>query len=966
MAYKIYTYADPYKLNKCEFWDEIKSLPHLCVAQTLANAIRDLYGKEMDTLICPIDNLLSTAYEKWHRNVHMQLKQYGLLTESLDAALASGQIDRSLHKSFSHGKKDVLQALRLFIELGIDGTKLKSDAANQEQVVLIDLLTRLSQGSAKGTFALQEVVDAKALQEAFDATACREKEIRLSAFSAWRTRTEEKGDTRKAEDIDKLYHEAAMLYDRVIRGLREKPISRIVIHGIHQFTPLQLRLIQRMDDIGVEVIFLFNYQSEYKEIYSTWHRVYRPFGVVPLPDRSVEKYVMRSDSRSHILARAIGSLYDPAQMADLRRSPEWKELLKSCQNQEHPLFIEFDNTTECANYVSNYFLEAQRQDEDNPLAVMREQVYSASRDVHEILKVYHPAYAGERHLLAYPIGQFFVALYRMWDSTAQQLKVDKKGLAECLSSGLLSTGPAEHLARIHHTASLYYEDVDTFSAFHGRMTEYIRQYTLVHGNTVGYPGRIDLRRLSVYDEELVTLADLNLLLAAVTELNSLATSLFVPAEGAADYVDLKQHFGRLEEFVRQGLSSLAQEEETRLIKELLDRLDATQYDEQTRSTISDLRDGIYFYLRQQERETEKWIVRNFEQIDGDILRSRSQHREAVSGSGEPDKVYHFAGLSDSVMNKTTDDLLPWPLTEKFIQEAYFPVDMAFQVYHLALGEYTSFLRYALFYGLCYNECDVRLSYVKNEARQVTQPYFILESLGLQARANSFEFSPNTPVALPGLPNVVAPVPFGVNQQSARAFYLCPYRYLLDYVLGRHSVISDKFTMSSFYVNLLVRAGWNSVAEKPYEQARKGLRTELERVNRTIANYFPYLRNINDSYDLITQAENYIVGQRKQGNSFKKYDETHMAVRLLYKKAVYLVEPDEWNHPNPYCAQLAELQKGKVRVSLYSVGQSVQEPLQKAMCSYLTSEDNQENPAEWCIYCPHKALCLKRYTRTDIE
>ena len=35
MPFKIYTYEDPYKLNKADFWSEISALPHFCSARTL-------------------------------------------------------------------------------------------------------------------------------------------------------------------------------------------------------------------------------------------------------------------------------------------------------------------------------------------------------------------------------------------------------------------------------------------------------------------------------------------------------------------------------------------------------------------------------------------------------------------------------------------------------------------------------------------------------------------------------------------------------------------------------------------------------------------------------------------------------------------------------------------------------------------------------------------------------------------
>lgn len=152
----------------------------------------------------------------------------------------------------------------------------------------------------------------------------------------------------------------------------------------------------------------------------------------------------------------------------------------------------------------------------------------------------------------------------------------------------------------------------------------------------------------------------------------------------------------------------ANEEERALIAALQARLESIQPEKTAFSgSFKDLQEGLHYYLKQKEdEESVDWIVKNFEQIDGDILNSKPQFEKGIP------KVYHFACLSDRDMNQGMSDLLPWPLTESFIQAAYDPIDLQFQVYWTALDERSSFLRYSLFYGLFFNRCDVRISYVK--------------------------------------------------------------------------------------------------------------------------------------------------------------------------------------------------------------------------------------------------------------
>ena len=60
MPYKIYTYADPYNLDKADFWNEISSLPHFCGARTLVNGLKDVLGDSIKGLICNLDALSYT------------------------------------------------------------------------------------------------------------------------------------------------------------------------------------------------------------------------------------------------------------------------------------------------------------------------------------------------------------------------------------------------------------------------------------------------------------------------------------------------------------------------------------------------------------------------------------------------------------------------------------------------------------------------------------------------------------------------------------------------------------------------------------------------------------------------------------------------------------------------------------------------------------------------------------------
>lgn len=972
MPFRIYTYRDPYRLNACHFWEEIRSLPHLCVAQTLANAMKDLYGRELTSVICPIEDVLVHAYKDWHGNTARQIRQYSEIGRLLAEWKRAGRMDEAMYNALRHNRSDLLQAVRLFVELDISGDKLNPRKANREQKVFLELLKLISTGRLAEAFELKGLSGCTEFVEALIGAAGDDltkttKGIRRNSARLGQRELDEQVDGERQRSMG------------IVRQLEAQGVRTVVIHGVHQFTPLQLRLIQKLDDLGLDVIFLYNYQEKYSEIYSAWDRVYSQFGVLPEADKNISDYPMNRDSLSHALAASLAGLFNPEQRDWVTSHFSWQmlssKLAQPTDPEEAPLFVEFDNVTEFANFVARRFDKAYELDKGNPISRMSEQVYSASREVHDLLKVYYPDYSGDRHFLAYPVGQFFVGLYRMWDSDAQELAIDMDGLAECLAAGVLRQAPAMQPTAIFHSTRLFYEDVKSFSALDARLAEYMARYDELHSEFGAPEDAAMLKQLSVYNEEVVSREDIALLQNAVRQLNDTARMLFLEDDQSGEFIKLRRHFEKLEEVVRQSTPELTDEAEVDLVTELLERFESLNFAEEHQGTIEDLREGLYYYLRQKERETERWIVRNFEQIDGDILLSQRQQETAYcKDPSNPDlRIYHFAGLSDKTMNRTTDDLLPWPLTDRFIQAAYFPVDLVFQVYYTALGEYKNFLRYALFYGLCFNKCDVRLSYVKHLGRDVVQPYFPLGVVGLTPQHDKAQYGHHEPDALPANVLEISPVRLkGVRNLEAMAYLMCPYSFMLDYVLNSKPVHSDKFVYHFCFVNLLIGRVWKQVAGKALQDSQEVLRLKLNEASKQLAPFFPFWRDMNELYDFARQAENYLLNRCVYNGRFTEYSDTHMNIRFRYRKAEYHLDQSEtlWEHPDAAYRSLGQPYKDqngavKVKVSLYSVKDTLTPDLLDPVKAYISDDSaKHELPAEWCIYCPHKLICLKPYSSAD--
>lgn len=650
--------------------------------------------------------------------------------------------------------------------------------------------------------------------------------------------------------------------------------------------------------------------------------------------------------------------------------------------------MEFANITEYAHFVSNHFDAAiQSYSESRSVmergndvwsnaAVLRhlgEQVYTANRDVHTLLKIYYPEYAKDRHFLSYPIGQFFSAIYRLWDYENGKILFDVNAIKECLSSNILSVAPGEVLLRTFYNVAILFENVTTYDEFQREIVEgYAKNYDKL-ADTPGTDALSELKSLSIYNKYKVTKKDLQALIRAIEEINEIATYLFALDNSREDFINFGKHFRNLEEFLKQRELALANEQERALITALQLRLDKIKPEQSTFSgTFRDLKEGLYYYLKQKNDEDQgvDWIVKNYEQIDGDILQSKRQFEK------EQHKVYHFACVSDRDMNMTVNDQLPWPLTDEFIRAAYSPIDLQFQVYYTALGERSNFLRYALFYGLCYNRCGVRLSYVKQYGEETTEPYALLAILGLKTKAELVE-------------SVNKPTPFSISvgqeltkgikydQFQMMDMFLCPYRFFLDYVMENGPVIQGNFLYQKYFENLLIDAVWKRIGKLQRPDALRRLPTYMEQEAQKFEPFFMFWK-ATEIYDLKLRARNYIeqiVIPSGNGSTVIPHSSTHMKIRKLFGKALFSNDVSEVERKNPY-GEFEALTRREGWNKIYPLhklprpeGQAKADALRAAAKQYINQtcgKDKTAIPSDWCLYCVHRGNCMESFLRGEVS
>ena len=958
MPFKIYTYEDPYKLDKADFWSEISALPHFCGARTLVNGLKDVLGDNIQGLICPLDELVQheEVYMQWTDNISLRVQQYSAFSSAFKQLLEKRRISKPFHMALEQNQNHFLEAVRLFIELDISASAIDGSKGNTEQKLFVHMLKKAQESSL---FRFPKTPSREKLKEIVIALA--KKEIEEC--------------TGTPQEVKRC--------ERAVGITKEQPFDSIVVHGVHQFTPVQLRLLLAMEKMGMTIIFLFNYQKKYSKIYSSWNDIYGCFEVPIHHDTVVREYIPPTmQNPSNALACALGEICEDRNAVGSALLRKWYKLYKSVQ------LMEFANITEYAHFVSNHFDAAiQRYSESRSVmergndvwsnaAVLRhldEQVYTANRDVHTLLKIYYPEYAKDRHFLSYPIGQFFSAIYRLWDYENGKIIFDVNAIKECLSSNILSVAPGEVLLRTFYNVAILFENVTAYDEFQREIVEgYAKNYDKL-ADTPGNDALSELKNLSIYNKYKVTKKDLRALIRAIEEISEIATYLFAIDSSHEDFINFGKHFRNLEEFLKQRELALANEQERALITALQLRLDKIKPEQSTFfGTFRDLKEGLYYYLKQKDDEDQgvDWIVKNYEQIDGDILQSKRQFEK------EQHKVYHFACVSDRDMNMTVNDQLPWPLTDEFIRAAYSPIDLQFQVYYTALCERSNFLRYALFYGLCYNRCDVRLSFVKQYGDETTEPYALLAILGLKPNAELVE---NISKSAPFSVSVGQDLTKGIKYDRFQMMdmFLCPYRFFLDYVMGNGPVVKGNFLYQKYFENLLIEAVWKRVSKQKCSDAMKYLSRILEQEAQKLEPFFKFWKE-TEIFDLKLRARNYlakVVIAESKGSTVTPYNPSHMQIRKLFGAALFSVDVSEDERKNPYIEFEAITRRAgwKKIYSLHKV--PLQEDKEKAdilraaakqYINQTCGKDKTAIPSDWCTYCVHRGNCMESFLHGEIS
>lgn len=749
MAIEIYSYPNPYELDSMTIWEAIKDAPQFCVSQTMVNGLSKLYKHfEKRTQLATVQKLVNALYSDWE-SIDTKIKQIVAVDRAINALSIHGYEADRVKRSLLFNTKPISNCARLLKELNIKPEEINSDHLNIDQKYLVQIYEAVA---SEPSFR-------------FDHTVSQER-----ADSAIKEALKGREGEQKFEGID---------------------FKTIVIHGVHQFTPAIICAIDELSKY-YRVVLLFNYQHQYRKIYETWLNVYSLFEV-PMHLEKEGEFVPNSlyanSYQSNLLADFIGKTFDG-------------NLLATSQEISNLEVIEFENCTEFANYVASIYQRAKVEGDKitkPPLALMSEQFYAASKKVNDVLRAYFPEQFGERHFLDYPFGHFFVAILEMWDSDANQAVVDNFSLIkECFNSGAISENKPGELVNTFNKVLPYFETERTLVSIIDRVK------TLYKNVGTNDPIKVSI---GYYD---VTKDELKSLLIALNELNSLILLFFNDYRSNPNA--FKDFYARVQKFIISKMEDPQDLDEMirPVVTELLEKLNGSTFN--GTATFTCLKQTMSFYLGQNEGVNygAHWIVRGFEQIDGDILRTALDEAQ--------DKVYHFACLSDKDICAAKDAKLPWPLDVEFFKRSTIPLDWKYQIFYQSKLEFANFYRYALLYGLQFNRTKFKLSYIREENQKDNDLFFVLKLLGAKIKPyKSFETGTFVPAITFSAPVTGQPRTF-TSQDRLKAT-MCLYRFISeDYVTGR-IIFRDRFLVHTFMRVLICNRVLEKLQGQPFSEGK---------------------------------------------------------------------------------------------------------------------------------------------------
>lgn len=770
---KVLTYADPFEINKNdELWSLVTEYPHFCASDTLLQGLEVKYKRESFGILSTVSNLIERVFGEFTKNPQNDVRLFLKVSEEI-RKLELEDEHKDTISTFRFNIADVVESIKMLKLLNCEvdeSDELDGRYLNEEQKTFLHIYNVVVNSDVAEVFESLKNVDKTVIYSAIQTAYYDEVEYLYKIHCEDTITIKSENDC--IETLNKIEKNVtnSEIKKRIkhIRKLISKnatTYNKIIIHGVHRITPIMYYLFECLQREGIEVIFLINYAKNMPNLYKTWENVYSWTGVD-------FEYVEEVDFKDRKALAKV--MYDVIEGKD-----ETSEL--DFDDDENIVKI-YNNLTEFADgEVRKCFSEA-----DNSLNGMKTQYYAVNgTSSNEILKTYFPEHYEQKPFLSYPLGQFILGLYNMWDFEEQVLKINYRSLSECAVVNILEFESKVNMLDLINKIKLYFSDIENLEDIYDRIKTLKSSKDKVN-NCQTYNG---FKYISFFNVSAVELDEFEKFLAF---LDNTAQTIFY---NKGDVV-FNQHYAELIKIMEDSISvnNAVLNVEKELLNEISKRLQKVSGDSVV-GNIKDVEMALHLYLEERFLGTSNWIVRDFEQIDGAVLLSEKTKAE----------TYNFSLLSNKNMTKQRDDVLPWPLDETMLN-GYFNKNNTVQVITTGILERKNFLKYSLFYGVLFSKCKIQLSYLAEEDGDEQSMYYLLDAIGLkQEKATDKQRGFNR---RPKVSNESGN--FGsdkLEEEHASIFSICPYKFFMKYVLKEGISYYSDFHIRYFVLNYLtIKAG----------------------------------------------------------------------------------------------------------------------------------------------------------------
>ena len=159
MSLVIYTYHDPYLIDKESYWNEISNCPYFCVAQTLVNGLRAHYKNKFDGgRVTTVKVLTDSLYEDWASPAWI-IKQHTIIDNIVNNRSIgnnTGPQSEKINNAFRFNRDEVFMSIRTLFELNVNPTAVLEEKLTAEQKYIMDIYRQILSSEDRSYFFLTD------------------------------------------------------------------------------------------------------------------------------------------------------------------------------------------------------------------------------------------------------------------------------------------------------------------------------------------------------------------------------------------------------------------------------------------------------------------------------------------------------------------------------------------------------------------------------------------------------------------------------------------------------------------------------------------------------------------------------------------------------------------------------------------------------------------------------------------